>query len=89
MEYLWTYLLLINAAGCLLMLSDKLRARKKRWRIREAVLMGVAVFGGSVGVMLGMYAFRHKTQHIKFAIGVPVIFAVQAVAGVLLVSHFG
>ena len=71
------------------MLSDKLRARKKRWRIPEAVLMGVAVFGGSVGVMLGMYAFRHKTRHIKFAIGVPVIFAVQAVVCILLYLHLG
>lgn len=89
MEYLLLYLLLINAAGCLLMLLDKLRARKKRWRIPEAALMGVALCGGSVGVLLGMYLFRHKTRHIKFSIGVPVIFAVQAVAGILLFLHLG
>ena len=89
MEYLLLYLLLINAAGCLLMLSDKLRARKKRWRIPEAALMSVALCGGSVGVLLGMYLFRHKTRHIKFSIGVPVIFAVQEVAGILLFLHLG
>ena len=89
MEYFLLYLLLINAAGCLLMLEDKLRSKKNRWRIPEAALMGAAFFGGSVGVLLGMHLFRHKTRHIKFTLGVPVIFAVQAVACVLLYLHFG
>ena len=84
MEYLLLYLLLINAAGFLLMLADKHRARKNRWRVPESTLMGAALLGGSLGVMLGMYAARHKTRHVKFSIGVPVIFAVQAVLVLLL-----
>lgn len=84
MQYLKLYLLLINATGCLLMLADKLRARKKRWRIPEAVLMGVALFGGSAGVLLGMYTFRHKTRHIKFSVGVPVILVAQLIIGIIL-----
>ncbi len=71
------YLLVINAAGCLLMLVDKRRAQKKRWRIPEATLMGVAAAGGSVGVLAGMYLFRHKTLHKKFTLGVPAILIAQ------------
>ena len=89
MEYFLLYLLLINAAGCLLMLEDKLLAKKKKWRIPEAVLVGVALTGGSAGVLLGMHLFRHKTRHIKFVIGVPVIFTVQVVGGILLFLHLG
>lgn len=78
------YLLLINAAAFLLMLADKLKARKNLWRIPEAVLMGSALMGGSVGVLLGMYACRHKTRHLKFTLGIPVILAVQIVAAIII-----
>ena len=71
------YLLLINAAGCILMLIDKWKARKNRWRISEATLIGTALLGGSMGVLLGMYTVRHKTRHKKFTIGVPLILAAQ------------
>lgn len=84
MEYLLLYLLLINAVGFVLMLADKQKARKNKWRIPEATLIGVSVVGGSVGVLLGMYAVRHKTQHLKFCIGVPVILAVQIVLAIIL-----
>lgn len=69
------------------MLADKHKARKKKWRIPEATLIGAAVLGGSLGVLLGMYTARHKTRHLKFAIGVPVILAVQIVAGLLIYLH--
>lgn len=74
------YLLIVNAAGFLLMLADKYKARKKLWRIPEATLMGVAVIGGSVGALAGMYTFRHKTKHPKFTIGVPLILLMQIAA---------
>lgn len=67
------YLLLINALGFILMLVDKYKARKNLWRIPEAVLIAVALVGGSVGSLLGMYTVRHKTRHIKFTVGIPVI----------------
>lgn len=79
-----TYLIIINALGLLLMLADKLRARKKRWRIPEKFLMLVAIAGGSLGTMLGMYAFRHKTKHPKFSVGVPVMMIMQAVIVLIL-----
>lgn len=79
MKYLLVYLLIINAAGFLLMRSDKIRARKKRWRIPEATLMTVAALGGSAGSLLGMYTFRHKTRHRKFTLGIPTLLVLQLV----------
>ncbi len=78
------YLLIINAAGFLLMLVDKFKAKKNLWRIPEATLMTVAALGGSVGSLIGMYAVRHKTRHLKFTLGIPLILAVQVVAAVWL-----
>ena len=80
MEYLLIYLLIINALGFLLMLLDKQKARKKKWRIPEATLMGIAAIGGSIGSLLGMYTFRHKTRHPKFRLGIPLIQAIQQAA---------
>ena len=78
MKPLLLYLLLINAVGFLLMLVDKRKAQKKKWRIPEATLMGISLIGGSIGSLLGMYTFRHKTKHIKFYPGIPLILVVQA-----------
>lgn len=86
MKYLILYLLIINAVGFILMLVDKYKARKNLWRIPEATLMGVAAIGGSIGSLLGMYTFRHKTKHPKFTIGIPVILALQIAAAVLLLK---
>lgn len=84
MKLLWAYLILINALSFLFMLADKRRARKKLWRIPEATLMGLAALGGSLGALLGMYLFRHKTRHPKFTVGIPAILLLQlALAGVL------
>ncbi|MBQ2784988.1 MAG: DUF1294 domain-containing protein [Oscillospiraceae bacterium] len=80
------YLILINAAAFLLMLSDKQKARKKKWRIPEKVLIGAAVIGGSLGTLAGMYTFRHKTKHLKFNIGIPVILVLQIVLAVVLMT---
>jgi uncharacterized membrane protein YsdA (DUF1294 family) len=77
------YFLTINALGFLLMLVDKHRARKNRWRIPEATLMGVAALGGSIGSLIGMYTARHKTKHPKFTVGIPMILIVQ-----LAVAYF-
>lgn len=73
MEFLYLYLFIVNAAGFLLMLVDKRRAIKKRWRIPEARLIFAAMIGGSLGCLLGMCLFRHKTRHLKFALGLPAI----------------
>ena len=86
MKLLLYYLLIINAAGFLLMLVDKWKAKKNRWRIRESTLLIVAALGGSVGSLSGMYLFRHKTQHLKFTLGIPLILAAQCIAAVLVMA---
>ena len=77
LEVLLFYLLIVNAAVLLLMRADKSKARKNAWRIPEATLIGVAAIGGSLGALLGMRLFRHKTKHPKFFIGIPVLLALQ------------
>ena len=84
MIILYLYLAIINALGFLLMLIDKWKAKKNLWRIPEATLLGVAAIGGSLGAILGMNLVRHKTKHLKFSIGLPVIFAVQVVLLIIL-----
>lgn len=76
---LGAYLLVINLEGFALMGIDKSRARRGRRRIAEATLFIVAALGGSLGVLCGMYAFRHKTLHTSFTVGVPLLLFFQAV----------
>ena len=71
------YLLIVNAAGFILMLADKMKAQKNLWRIPEIWLFAISVLGGSIGSLLGMSAFRHKTQKFHFILGMPLILAVQ------------
>ncbi len=78
-SYIAIYLLVINLAGFLSMGLDKSKARRNKWRIPEATLFLFAIFGGSIGSLLGMRIFHHKTQKPRFYIGIPVILAVQAV----------
>jgi len=77
---------LINIIGIAMMGRDKMTARAGAWRIPEGNLILVALLGGSVGVILGVKLFRHKTRHIKFAVGVPLIFFLQ-LAVVLWLFH--
>lgn len=77
MKYILIYLLIINALAFMLMCIDKQKAKKHAWRIPEAVLLSIAVLGGSIGTMAGMEIFRHKTKHRRFFIGVPIIIVVQ------------
>ena len=88
MNYFLVYLLLINAAAFLLMLADKIKAKKNLWRIPESTLMLSAILGGSIGALAGMYTFRHKTLHSKFTFGIPAILIVQVVALVYILFTF-
>ena len=80
------YLLLINATGFGVMLYDKYLAKNNLWRIPEKTLLGIAAFGGSIGCLLGMYTVRHKTKHLKFTIGIPVILAAQIGIATLIMN---
>ena len=82
------YLLAINAIGFLSMVIDKWKAKKHRWRIPEATLMAIAALGGSLGSLAGMYTVRHKTKHLKFTLGIPLILALQILVAVFLFFAF-
>lgn len=71
------YLLFINFIGFYIMLVDKNRAIHKEWRVPEKTLIGISIIGGSIGMVLGMFTFRHKTKHLKFLLGIPVIIFIQ------------
>ena len=88
MEYFLFYLFIINAVAFVLMLIDKQKAKKKKYRIPEATLMWSAVLGGSIGAWLGMQVFRHKTRRKKFILGIPGILAIQVLIGVLYWYYF-
>jgi uncharacterized membrane protein YsdA (DUF1294 family) len=71
------YLVGINLYGFIIMGIDKGRAKKDQWRISEKHLLGSAALGGSLGVLLGMKTFRHKTKHRLFQWSVPIMLVLQ------------
>lgn len=79
------YLVLVNFLGLYAMYTDKMRARKRAFRIPEATLFAIAFIGGSIGCIIGMYLFRHKTRHWYFVYGMPLILILQIV-GILLLK---
>ena len=75
---LGVWLLLLNTAAFAAMGADKRRAGARKWRVPETTLLLLAVFGGSVGGILGMLVFHHKTKKPKFSLGLPLILLAQA-----------
>ena len=71
------YIIVINIASFLVFGLDKWKAKKGKWRIREASLMGMVAIGGSLGGFAAMRLFRHKTRKRLFAVGVPLILFLQ------------
>ena len=88
MEDIWLiiliYLAAVNLFGLIIMGVDKSRAKRRKWRIPEATLFLVAVIGGSIGSIAGMYLFRHKTKHWYFVVGMPVILVLQIIAALIM-----
>ena len=89
MIYASAYLVIINIAAFILYGVDKSAAIKGKSRIPNRVLIGMAVIGGSIGALAGMYAFRHKTKKKYYTITVPVILLVQIAAALLLLCSCG
>lgn len=82
------YLVIINFAAFLAFAIDKRKAIKHKYRIPEKTLFGLAIAGGSIGALLGMYVCRHKTRVWYFVVGIPVILILQVVAAVYLLTSF-
>lgn len=78
------YLILINIIAFIIINIDKQKAIKHKWRIKEFTLFLISILGGSLGTLLGMYTFRHKTKHKKFTLGIPFIIAIQLIIVYLL-----
>ena len=85
---LMIYLVIINLIAFLTFGADKRRARRDRRRVRESTLFLLAAIGGSIGALLGMYVFRHKTRHWYFCVGIPAILILQ-IALPILISRIG
>ena len=78
------YLVFINLIGLVTVWYDKALARSRKYRIPESRLLLIALAGGAFGVFLGMYIFKHKTENLKFSIGVPAIIIAQ----ILIIRNF-
>ena len=82
------YLAAINIVAFFLYGIDKWKARHDKWRITETTLLLIAVAGGSIGALLGMRVWHHKTQHTKFRFGLPIILILQTAAILAAVYHY-
>ena len=80
------YFLVMTIIGYVSMGVDKAKAMKHAWRIPEATLFSIAILGGSIGSIMGMYHFRHKTKHWYFVAGMPIIFFIQLAIAVHLTT---
>ena len=84
-SYIVLYLTIVNLAGFFIMGIDKLRARKRAFRIPESTLFVIALMGGSLGTTIGMHLFHHKTRHWYFLYGMPAILFLQIAIVALLI----
>ena len=81
-------LFVVNLFGFVQFGVDKAKAKKGQWRIPEQSLFMTALFGGSLGCILGMYVFRHKTKHNSFKYGMPTILLLQIAAVIAVILLF-
>ncbi len=81
------YLVAMNVVTFFMYGIDKWKAKRSKWRISEATLLGLAVIGGSIGAWLGMRVWHHKTMHKKFQFGIPLIIVAQVAMIIWLTSR--
>lgn len=81
---LWIYLLLINSINFFLFQIDKKRARNRKWRIPESTLLFISILGGSIGGLLAMNLFKHKTKKLLFILGMPTIL----ILNIVIIKYF-
>ncbi|MGE5629755.1 MAG: DUF1294 domain-containing protein [Caulobacteraceae bacterium] len=73
MKEIAVYLAAVNILGFVIMGIDKSKSKRHKWRISESSIFVVGLLGGGIGVLLGMSFFRHKTKHLKFMLGIPLV----------------
>ncbi len=79
MKYLLIYLIAISIIAIIITIYDKLCAIGRRWRVKENTLMLISALGGSLAMYITMLIIRHKTRHIKFMLGIPLIIIIQLI----------
>ena len=79
------YFAFVNFMGFYTMYDDKMRSKKRAWRIPETTFFTIALIGGCIGCITGMYFFHHKTKHLSFVLGLPLILMLQ-IAGIFLLK---
>ena len=84
-----TYLVIINIAAFIAFGIDKWRAQNNAWRIPEATLFLLSIIGGSIGAEIGMHVWHHKTRHLSFIIGIPIILLLQIIVICLITRFLG
>lgn len=82
--FLAIYLILINLIAVIVTIYDKLCAVKRRWRVKESTLLLLSALGGSISMYITMLLIRHKTRHIKFMLGIPLILIFQLLIAILI-----
>ncbi len=87
LENIIIYLIIINIIAFLAMLIDKKKAERGSWRIKESTLLTLALIGGSIGAIAGMYKFRHKIQKARFFIGLPIIIVLQILLVIAVITN--
>ena len=88
LKYFIIYLIIINLIAFLAMYIDKRKAKYGKWRIPEQTLFILALIGGSIGAIAGMYIFRHKTKKLRFSIGFTVILVLQIILIIMVWNDF-
>lgn len=83
------YIVIINLMGFISMWLDKKKAIKHQYRISEKTLFILAILGGTIGSILGMKRFRHKTKHWYFKYGMPFILSIQFILIVFYINIYG
>ncbi|MBE6727154.1 MAG: DUF1294 domain-containing protein [Ruminococcaceae bacterium] len=85
---IFIFICFINLISVIICILDKHRAVKKGRRIRERTLILLCIFGGSPFMYATMIFIRHKTRHIKFMLGIPLIFAIQFTLALFFISKY-
>ena len=86
-KYALLWLAVISLFAIIITAVDKRKARRGDWRVSEAALMTVSALGGSVAMLVTMLVIRHKTKHIKFMLGIPIIILFQVIAVVYALTR--
>lgn len=79
MEAVIIYITAVNIAAFAVMGADKYKAQRNKWRISEASIFALGLIGGGAGLYFAMKLFRHKTRHLEFRLGIPVLVIINII----------